>query len=206
MKYDWLALAKRLQSIAQAGLTYSENIYDLERYEELQNISTGLVSHFAETPQEVVKELFANEKGYLTPKTDVRGVVFREGKILLVRERVDGCWSLPGGWADVGFTPAEVAVKEVGEEAGLEVEAVRLLAVLDRNKHTSVPSPYHIYKLFFLCRAVSGGEPHIGMETTDVGFFGRDELPELSLGRNTAAQIKLMFDFLDNPAKEVVFD
>ncbi|MCG8502912.1 MAG: NUDIX hydrolase [Firmicutes bacterium] len=205
MRYEWLELAKKIQAIAQAGLAYSSNKYDIERYEELRDISVGVMGRFTETEMDKVKELFANEEGYQTPKVDVRGVVFKDHKILMVQEQIDGCWSLPGGWADIGLTPKEVVVKEVKEESGLDVKAARLLAVLDKKCHLHPPSPYHIYKIFILCEII-GGKPSAGMETSKVEFFDRDQLPELSAGRITAEQIKMLFEFLDTPHKEPVLD
>jgi len=203
--HPWLEFAKRVQALAQSGLTYAENSYDLERYQELSDISVKLMSEISGTDVERVKELFTNETGYQTPKTDVRAVIFKEGKILLVREKIDNCWSLPGGWADVGFTPAEVAVKETREEAGLEVKPVKLLAVLDKKCHPHPPSPYHTYKIFIHCETI-GGTLQRGSETLDVQYFSRNELPELSTERNTISQVQLMFTFLDYPQQEAVFD
>ena len=203
--HPWLEYAKRVQALAQSGLTYAENSYDMERYQELSDISVKLMSEISDTSLEKVKELFTNEIGYQTPKTDVRAVIFKEDKILLVREKIDNCWSMPGGWADVGFTPAEVAVKETQEEAGLEVKPIRFLAVLDKKCHPHPPSPYHTYKLFIRCE-VTGGNLQQGSETLDVQFFSRHELPELSTERNTLSQIQLMFSYLDQPEKETVFD
>ncbi|PIQ20543.1 MAG: ADP-ribose pyrophosphatase [Cytophagales bacterium CG18_big_fil_WC_8_21_14_2_50_42_9] len=204
-QHPWLEFAKRVQALAQSGLTYAENDYDLERYQELSEISVKLMSEISGTDVERVRELFTNEIGYQTPKVDVRAVIFKEDKIVLVREKIDNCWSLPGGWADVGFTPAEVAVKETHEEAGLEVKPVKLLAVLDKKCHPHPPSPYHTYKIFIRCE-ITGGTLQRGSETLDVQYFGRDELPELSTERGTISQVQLMFTFLDNPTKEMVFD
>lgn len=131
MNHQWIEVAKRLQSIAQAGLTYSKSKYELERFEEIRKISAEMMSQYADTQFDKVTDLFANETGYQTPKVDVRAVVFRDNQILMVREESDGCWSLPGGWADIGYSPGENAVKEVREEAGLDVRPIRLLAVLD---------------------------------------------------------------------------
>lgn len=205
MEYKWLDVVKRLQAIAQAGITYAVNGYDLERYEQLRQISVEIMADLTDTDFPKVEALFANETGYQTPKVDVRAVVFEEGKILMVRETIDGCWTLPGGWADVGYTPAEVAVKETREEAGLEVEPVRLLAVLDKKCHPHPPSPYHTYKIFIHCRK-TGGSLGTSYETSESGFFKRDHLPPLSTERITASQIQLLFSFLDNPTKEAVFD
>jgi hypothetical protein len=132
MKYPWLELAQQIQSIAQAGLTFCENKYDIERYQQLQKMAGQIMADFTDTEMEKVEQLFLNQTGYQTPKVDVRGVVFRDHKILLVRETIDNCWSLPGGWADVGHTPREVVEKEVQEEAGLDVRAERIVAVLDK--------------------------------------------------------------------------
>ena len=201
----WLTFAKRVQALAQAGLTYAVNFYDEERYEELRAISVEMMQELSGEEPAQIRALFANETGYQTPKVDVRAVVFAADKILLVHEKIDNCWSLPGGWADVGYSPAEVAVKETREEAGLEVKPVRLLAVLDKKCHPHPPSPYHTYKIFILCENKSGAlQP--GSETQEVRFFDRANLPALSEERNTFSQIQLLFSFLDNPVKEAVFD
>ncbi|MGV3588737.1 MAG: NUDIX hydrolase, partial [Adhaeribacter sp.] len=196
--HPWLEFAKRVQALAQAGLTYAENSYDQERYQELSEISVAILAELSGEEVHRIKELFTNEIGYQTPKTDVRAVVFQEGKILMVREKIDNCWSLPGGWADVGFSPGEVAVKETREEAGLEVQPTKILAVLDKKCHPHPPSPYHTYKIFIQCEII-GGSLQQGSETLDVQYFDRLELPELSTERGTVSQVQLMFEFLDNP-------
>lgn len=203
-KYQWLELAQRLQSIAQAGLTYSKDKYDIERFDQIKQLAVSIVDEYAEVPLEKVQQLFDLEEGYLTPKVDVRGVIFREDKILLVKETIDDCWSLPGGWADVGYTASEVIVKEVSEESGLDVKVNRLLAVLDKKCHPHPPDLYYVYKIFFLCDEV-GGALKKGMETSDVRFFALQDLPELSTGRNTRNQIEMMFDLRNKPG-EVLFD
>jgi ADP-ribose pyrophosphatase YjhB (NUDIX family) len=202
---DLLEIAKRIQAIAQAGIAYSEGNYDLERYNELREISVGMVSQLTGRETRVIREIFASETGYQTPKVDIRSVVFKEGKILLVKETIDGCWSLPGGWADVGYSPFEVAVKETFEESGYEVEPVRLLAVHDKGKHPHPSDIFHVYKLFILCKLM-GGSAKTSHETTEVSFFGRNNLPPLSVPRNTVEQIRMLFDFHDNPGKDVVCD
>ncbi|TMV49453.1 NUDIX hydrolase [Paenibacillus mesophilus] len=204
-EHQWLHWAQRIQAIAQAGLTYTDNGYDIERYGELREISIEMLREQTGEPYPVVKELFASEKGYPTPKVDVRGVVFQDGKILMVREKADGKWTLPGGWADIGYTPKEVAVKEIREEAGLDVRAVKLLAVLDKKCHPHPPEAYYIYKLFIMCEQI-GGSPEAGLETSDVAYFGENELPELSRNRTTESQIRLMFEYLHDPRKEVTLD
>jgi ADP-ribose pyrophosphatase YjhB (NUDIX family) len=203
--YDWLLLARKLQSIAQAGLTYSENPYDINRYEQLQQLTAEILHHYTGMEMDKITVLVKSEKGYLTPKVDVRGVIFRENEILLVRERIDGKWSIPGGWADVGFTPFEVAEKEIWEETGLTAKALRLLAVLDKKCHDHPPDLFHVYKLFILCKE-TGGALSGGLETSDVNFFTQDKLPPLSKNRITREQINLLFEYKNRPDKETICD
>lgn len=203
-KYKWLEIAQNLQSIAQAGLTYTKDKYDVDRFEQIMQMSKDILSDFSDINMEKLDELFKLEKGYLTPKVDVRAVIFRDQKILLVKETSDGKWALPGGWADVGLTASEVVVKEVQEESGLEAKTVKLLAVFDKKCHPHPPEIYYVYKLFFLCEEI-GGTLKIGMETSALGFFGSDELPELSTDRNTLSQIERMFYLKNNPG-ETLFD
>ncbi len=200
-----LEIAKQIQSIAQAGLTYSENKYDLDRYQQLREISVNLLHELTGEDIFKIKDLFTFEKGYQTPKVDIRGVVFKGEKILMVRETIDGKWSIPGGWADIGLTPFEVARKEVLEESGLEVKPIRLLAVHDKKRHPHPIDIYHVYKMFILCN-VTGGNLHGSMETSEVKWVGLDELPTLSEFRITESQIKLMFEYKNNPGKEVSCD
>ena len=154
---------------------------------------------------ESVRELFAAEAGYATPKVDLRGVVFREEQILLVQEHEDGGWTLPGGWADVGESPADGTVREVREESGYETRALKLLAVYDRNRHGHPPIPFHAYKLFFLCELI-GGAPAGSYETDAVDWFAEDQLPALSLSRVTAAQLHRFFEHHRNPQWPADFD
>ncbi|WP_270180696.1 NUDIX hydrolase [Alkalihalobacillus sp. CinArs1] len=205
MSEKWLDWAKEMQSIAQAGLTYTKDPYDYERYLELRKLSTEIMETYTKYDMATIENLFANETGYQTPKVDVRAAIFQNGKILLVQEKEDGKWSLPGGWSDIGYTAAEVAVKEVYEETGYHVNVVRLLAVLDKSKHPHPPSPYHTYKIIFQCERI-GGSPTDSIETSGSGFFSRKDLPPLSTGRTTESQIALLFDFLKNPSKPVVYD
>ncbi len=205
MSFDWLQIAKEIQSIAQAGLAYSENKFDIDRYQRLRELSIRILQEYTGAPVEKIRNLFASEEGYQTPKVDVRGVIFRKGKILMVREALDGKWTLPGGWADVGFSPFEIAEKEVFEEAGIKVTPERLLAVFDKMKHSHPPDIYHVYKLFILC-SDSGQDVKPGMETTEVDWFSRDEIPVLSELRVTREQINIMFGFYDHPGKDVICD
>lgn len=205
MNEKWLDWVKQMQAIAQTGLTYAKDVYDIERYETLRQLSVEILSEYTGVSNETLKLTFANETGYATPKVDIRAVVFEGDQILLVREKIDGAWALPGGWADIGYSPSEVAVKEVREESGFEVEPVRLLAALDKKFHRHPPEPYHVYKLFIQCRII-GGQALSGLETSEVAFFDIDRLPELSAERNTEAQIRTMFEFLRDPSKEVILD
>ncbi len=151
-------------------------------------------------------ELFSREAGYATPKIDVRGAAFRDDTILLVKEKVDGLWTLPGGWADVGDSPSEAVERELLEESGFEVRTVKLCAVYDRNKHPHKPSfPFHLYKMSFLCE-ITGGEPKTSPETQAVEFFAEDQIPPLSQGRVLPQQIKRMFEYYRDPSLPTDFD
>lgn len=198
MTLKWLEWAKEMQAISQAGLEYTKDVYDKERFEQLRELSITIMQEYTGAGNEIIRTLFASETGYQTPKVDVRGVIFQDGKLLLVQEKADGAWALPGGWADVGLSPAEVVVKEVKEEAGYEVRATRLLAVLDKKFHNHPPSAFHVYKMFIHCD-ITGGSAGVGTETSAVGFFHPDELPPLSEERNTKEQLKRMFEFEKQP-------
>lgn len=205
MKEKWLELAQKLQSIAQSGLFYSNNEFEIERYKMVMEIAEEMISMNTGFDKKEIDRLFMNEAGHSTPKVDVRGVVFKDGKILLVKEKVDGKWTVPGGWADVGSSPSENAEREVFEESGYKVKAKKVLAVYDRNKQGHTPYIFHLYKIFFLCEII-GGESKTSYETEDVGFFGLDELPELSTGRITRKQIERFFEHYKNPALPTDFD
>ncbi|OOC62473.1 NUDIX hydrolase [Paenibacillus ihbetae] len=201
----WLEWAKEIQAISQAGLAYTKDVYDKERFEQLRALSISIMQEYSEAGEDKIRTLFASETGYQTPKVDVRAVIFQDGKLLLVREKADGAWALPGGWADIGLSPSEVAVKEVQEEAGYDVRAVRLLAVLDKKFHRHPPSPFHVYKMFIQCE-ITGGAAGIGTETSAVGFFERDALPPLSEERNTAEQLDRLFRYNNHPDLPVWMD
>jgi ADP-ribose pyrophosphatase YjhB (NUDIX family) len=179
-----LRISRRLQAIAQAGLHYAENSFDRQRYEELREISVQLAVQISDADQDKIRLLFTDGTGFQTPKVDIRAVVLQDGKILLVRERSDGRWSMPGGFADINYSPAGVAVKEVAEETGLEVAVNRLLAVIDTDRHNFPPLEFHYYKIIILCDLI-GGELRGSDETEEARFFDPDELPELSEKRNT---------------------
>lgn len=205
MSFNWLDIAKKLQSIAQSGLEYGADKYDLERYQQIRDISVDIMQHFTQESREKITDLFASEQGYQTPKIDIRGVVFRNNKILMVQESIDNCWTLPGGWADIGYSPFENAKKEVFEEANINVEPQRILAVFDKKKYSHPPDIYHVYKLFILCKDL-GGEVKPGMETLDAKWVGRNEKLPLSKARITQLQIDAMFKFYDSPNQATLCD
>jgi ADP-ribose pyrophosphatase YjhB (NUDIX family) len=197
---------QRVRAIAQTGLAYAREEYDRERYRELQEIGEEMLSAASGRPVAEVHEAFAHETGYPTPKVDVRAAVFDEsGRLLFVLEKATGRWTLPGGWADVGSSPAEMAARETREEAGLEVRPVKLLAVHDKARQAHPPSLFYVYKMFFRCERV-GGAPRPSYETAEVRFFARDELPELDTERVTPGQVARMFAHFDQPDLPTDFD
>lgn len=207
MDPQWLNWAKRLQAVAQTGLTYAKEHYDVERYEAIREIAAEMMAA-GTTPAidpATLVNCFANDNGYATPKVDVRAAVFQGNRILLVQEREDGLWTLPGGWADVNDPPSLAAVREVKEESGYDVVVRRLAAVLDRNRHGHPPIPWHAYKLFFLCDLI-GGSPAASYETLDVAFFAHGELPPLSLTRIVPSQIAMLFECHRSPSWVTIFD
>ena len=206
MHPKWLELARRFQALAQTGLAYCKDPYDKERYEELLHLAAELMATGADIGDAIpILDLMKHESGYATPKIDVRAAVFDDGQILLVKERKDGLWTLPGGWADVGESPSVAAIREVKEESGYDVVVRKLAAVYDRDKHGHPPMAHHVYKLFFVCD-VCGGAPVDTLETSGVDFFLEDEVPPLSLSRVTALQVKHMFGHYRNPEWPTSFD
>lgn len=202
---SWLSWAIELQSLAQAGLTYGHDPYDLERYKRIREISAEMVAHKSDIPAEKVKELFCNETGYQTPKVDTRAAIFNDGKILLVHES-NGTWSLPGGWCDVDQSVASNVIKEVKEETGLDVTADKLIAVQDWRLHNVRNYAYGVIKLFVLCRK-TGGSFVENVETTETGYFGREKLPDnLATEKTTAEQIQMCFDAYYNENWKTQFD
>jgi ADP-ribose pyrophosphatase YjhB (NUDIX family) len=205
MEPRWLWWVKRLQAIAQDGLTYTRDDYDVGRYEQLREIAAEILAAHSTRDLEYARELLELETGPATPKVDVRAAVFRDGKILLVQVPDDGGWSVPGGWADVGESPAEAAVREVYEESGYLVRAMRLISAYDRDRHGHPPIPYHVYKLVFLCEILDEA-PSRSIDAHGVQFFGESELPEFSLSRVTPAQIERCFEHHRQPELPADFD
>ncbi len=202
---DWLTHARRLAALAQNGLMFAKDPFDRERYETIRVIAAEMLAEGGDwKPEEVLSQL-SRERGYATPKVDVRAVVFRGNSILLVQERSDERWTLPGGWADVGESPSVAVVREVEEESGYKVRATKLLAVYDKLRHGHPPATFHAYKLFYRCE-LEGGVVGESLETRGASFFAEGVLPPLSLGRVTEAQIRRMFEHGRNPALPTDFD
>lgn len=205
-----LAIAQELQAIAQAGITYQTNSYDLERYQAIRLLSVRLLQELTDEPHEKILRAFASEAGYQTPKMDIRVVLFRgEDEVLLVREKMDGNrWTLPGGWADIGCSPFEVAAKEAREETGLLVRPLRLLALYDKRKHGHPPQPWYVYKAFIQCEVQGGSLLEETAETSGARWFKEKEVAslELSLDRVTAPQLVTMFTFARSPELPALCD
>ncbi len=207
MSEHWLVMARRLQAIAATGLHFTDGAYDRERYEEINAIAKQMLSSVANEPVEKLEGLLHRaDEGYATPRIDVRGALLDEGRVLLIREAADGLWTLPGGYAEVGLSAAENVVKEVWEEACVEVQATRLYAVRHKVKHAYKPDLRDFYKFFFLCEASGDQQPRAGLEALDVGFFAPDALPELSEGRTIEADIHAAVAFAADRSIPVLFD
>ena len=205
MNDQWLEFAIRIQSIAQAGLQYGRDKYDLERYGQLRDIAAEMIAAKTDISVTKVRDLFCNETGYQTPKIDTRAAVFLGGKILLVHEN-NGTWSLPGGWCDVDQSVASNTEKEVREETGFTVSAQRLLAVQDWRKHNVTNYAYGVIKFFVLCHYVDGAFSE-NIETTGIGFFGKEELPQrLANEKCTREQIEMCFRMQEDPGLPTLFD
>jgi len=205
MTTKWLKWATELQSIAQAGLTFAKNQYDIDRYQQIRDLTVEILNEYTYIDHKKIRELFASETGYQTPKVDIRAAVIKDDKILLVNEKIDGRWSLPGGWADVNSSVSESAVRECSEEAGASVVPKRIIAVHLANKHNNPQFPYTIYKIFVDCELI---EYNFKENTETIGscFFSPDDLPELSAERNSLNQIKMCFEAKKHKFFETIFD
>ena len=202
----WLEWSRRLQGVAQAGLTHSQSRYDLERYDEVRRVAAEIAAAGSGGEADAILAFFASERGYPTPKIDVRAAVFLDDSILLVHERDDEGWALPGGWADVGESAGEAAVRETREEAGVEVRPEKLIALYERERRGHPPHPEFSYKAFFACRACGAVEPHAGPETLGAEFFMPDALPRLSRARVTPQEIAVAFAHHRDPSLPTEFD
>jgi ADP-ribose pyrophosphatase YjhB (NUDIX family) len=201
----WLKWAIEIQSLAQAGLTYTCNVYDIERYERLREISAEMVAEKSNISLGKVKDLFCNETGYQTPKIDTRAVIFKDNKILLTHEN-NGTWSLPGGWCDVLESVGSNTKKEVKEETGLDVETVKIISIQDRNKHNKPIYAYGVCKVFILCN-ITGGEFTRNIETTEIKYFSLDEIPDnLAEEKTNREQIEMCFKAIKDENWQTQFD
>lgn len=201
-----MTIAREVRAIAQTGLAFTADGFDHQRYQRLRELAARLMAQGSSSEHESILQLLRQEKGYATPKVDVRGAAFVDGRVLMVREISDGKWTLPGGWADVNQSAGECVVREIAEESGFQARALKMAAVYDYQR--SGHPPHHIdsiYKMFFICE-ITGGEARASDETSEVAFFARNELPPLSLGRTTAAQIERMFHHCEHPELATDFD
>jgi ADP-ribose pyrophosphatase YjhB (NUDIX family) len=199
---DW---ARKVQAIAQTGLAFTQDPFDRERYTQLQDLVASILASGLDVPVEKVRAFWEGEDGYATPKVDVRGGVFAGDRVLLVRERSDGKWTLPGGWVDVNDSPSEAVAREILEESGYRARAVKLAALVDKRRHPHPPGIHHIYKLFFVCER-TGGAPAPSIETDAVQFFPVRSLPELSTGRVLGPQIERLYQHRLHPELATDFD
>jgi ADP-ribose pyrophosphatase YjhB (NUDIX family) len=203
---QWLRIARELRAIAQTGLTFSADRFDRQRYDRVRELAASMLAQGSASDYDAMLGLLLKDTGYATPKVDVRGAAFVDGRVLLVREISDGKWTLPGGWADVNQSAAECVVREIAEESGFEARALKLAAVRDYQKSGHPPRNLDsIYKMFFICE-ITGGAARGSDETSDAAFFPREDLPPLSLGRITAAQIDRMFQHAQDPKLPTDFD
>lgn len=207
LNHQWLAYAKRLHALAESGLAFSPDEFDRERYEEISILARQMMADLANTKVEQISEIVTPyHRRYVTPQVEVRGAMFFEQKILLVQEKSDGKWTLPGGYADVGFSAVENIIKEVDEEAGLPVVSASLYAVRHKAMGNYDPDIREFYKLFFLCQSVEDPKPKAGMETQDAAFFDLNQLPPLSTGRTIERDIQDAFFFLNNPQAATIIE
>lgn len=207
MESHWLTHAKRLQAIASTGLHFCKDVHDRERYQEVADIAHDMLAQLGNVPLERITDLVSDfAQRYSTPMVEVRGALIEDGKILLVREQHDGLWALPGGYADVGLSASENVIKEIHEEAGLEVSVRALYGVRHKAKGPYKADHRDFYKLYFLCERQGTQPPLAGSEATEAGFFTLDQLPPLSQGRTVERDIQEAFDFHQGKTTQVLFD
>jgi ADP-ribose pyrophosphatase YjhB (NUDIX family) len=199
---EWI---RKVQAIAQNGLAFTQDPFDRERYLQLQELAVNALHIELAVPLATARAFWEGEHGYATPKVDVRGAVFKDERVLLVRERSDGRWTLPGGWVDVNDAPSQAVAREILEESGYQARAVKLAALVDKNRHPHPPGVHHIYKLMFLCELL-GGQAAAGTETDAVDFFPLTALPQLSTGRILESQIQRLYQHQLQRALPTDFD
>ena len=203
---QWLRIARELRAIAQTGLAFTADRFDRQRYDRVRELAALMLARGSGENYDVIIDILRRDSGYATPKVDVRGAAFVDGRVLLVREISDGKWTLPGGWPDVNQSAAECVVREIAEESGFEAKTLKLAAVRDYQKSGHPPRNVDsIYKMFFICE-ITGGSARASDETSEVAFFPREALPPLSLGRTTAAQVERMFQHAEEPNLPTDFD
>lgn len=202
---QWLDWARQIQSLSQTGLAFASNNYEVERNKKLLDLSTEIVAAYTNLQQEDINVVMMEQPGYATPKIDVRSAVFKNGEILLVQESTDECWAMPGGWADVGDYPSDVAVRETKEESGYDVVAKKVVGVFDANRSGRPLEFFHAFKIIFLCELI-GGRATSSSETLDVKFFPINSLPELSQNRTNLKHINEVLEHLKNPDRPAYFD
>jgi ADP-ribose pyrophosphatase YjhB (NUDIX family) len=202
---QWLQIAREIQQLAQTGITFSQSEYEKKRYSRLTEIAAEIVESNTQLEKESVKKILMDHPGYATPKIDVRAAVFKDNKLLLVQETTDNCWAMPGGWADVGDIPTEVAIRETKEESGYDVKPIKVIGVFDANRAGRPLEFFHAFKIIFLCELL-GGEAKPSSETLDVKFFPLDKLPELSINRTNMKHIEEIKLHLIDPQRRTYFD
>jgi ADP-ribose pyrophosphatase YjhB (NUDIX family) len=204
-EFKWLDIAREIQQLAQTGAAFAVTDYEKDRYKRLTEITAGIVEHHTTLEKESVQKVLMDHPGYATPKIDVRAAVMKDGKILLVQETTDNCWAMPGGWADVGDVPSEVAIRECKEESGFDVAPIKVIGVFDANRVGGKLEFFHAFKIIFLCELI-GGEATPSDETLDVRFFDLNELPALSLNRTNEKHLNEIKLHLINPVRKTFFD
>jgi ADP-ribose pyrophosphatase YjhB (NUDIX family) len=203
---DWLKWAREIQQLSQAGLAFAVTKYEKQRYERLMEITSEIVEKHTDLEKHLLKKVFMEQPGYATPKVDVRAAVLNdEGKILLVQESTDRRWAMPGGWADVGDVPSEVAMRETMEESGFDVKPVKVIGIFDANRVEGELEFFHAFKIIFLCE-LKGGRPETSDETIAVDFFSFDNLPVLSHNRTNKKHIDEILMHLKSPERAAYFD
>lgn len=203
--FKWLDIAREIQQLSQTGLAFAVTDYEKKRYKRLMEITAEIIEHHTTLEKESVTKVLMNHPGYATPKIDVRAAVIKDGKILLVQESTDNCWAMPGGWADVGNIPSEVAIRETKEESGYDVKPVKVIGVYDANRLGGHLEFFHAFKIIFLCELI-GGEATTSDETLDVKFFDFNDLPPLSLNRTNEKHLNEIKLHLQNPDRKTFFD
>jgi ADP-ribose pyrophosphatase YjhB (NUDIX family) len=203
--FNWLDIAREVQQLAQTGNAFAVTNFEKDRYKRLSEIVTEIIEHHTQLDKETIQKVLMEQPGYATPKVDVRSVVIKDNKILLVQESTDSCWAMPGGWADVGDYPSQVAIRETKEESGFDIKPIKIIGVFDANRTGRRLEFFHAFKIIFLCELI-GGEAKTSDETLDVKFFSFNELPPLSMNRTNQKHIDEIKLHLEDPERKTYFD